>query len=373
MESKTTKISPRCRHTHFFRILSWNSVSQPHLFLSSSCSTCLSTHLTVENSKASLWNPRNSENGDMPEHFQVRQDVFSCYAIFTWIWTYKTHDLADCQLQVNVGNSLPTITFMWIDRQVPGWPRFYQQQLFPSVPSLVESFHSVCFRIFAAPVMWSTLKTAVLRPPRLFSIVHSFLKASSSSSRVRIWSLRSLRTISFRNISWHAPLKTLPSLFWYVSCCISAKAFELLMIAAQAPPHRTTRKVRNPSFPHGIPVCVGSLEKSNLLSKPPLASLASLSRRSRLDGLIAVLRLITVMRLLPKTARSDPGTPPQALPARCRPHCRWPLRRCRRRQQQRWPRWLHSHDSWHENVLFQYICNQSTEAVPALTHTVSKI
>ena len=34
-------------------------------------------------------------------------------------------------------------------------------------------------------------------------------------------------------------------------------------IAAQAPPtHRTPHKVRKPKFPHGIPVCVGSLERS---------------------------------------------------------------------------------------------------------------
>ena len=37
--------------------------------------------------------------------------------------------------------------------------------------------------------------------------------------------------------------------------------FELL-IAAQAPPHRTPSKVRKQTFPQGIPLCVGSLEKS---------------------------------------------------------------------------------------------------------------
>ena len=47
-----------------------------------------------------------------------------------------------------------------------------------------QSLHTVCFRIFAAPVVWSILEIAVLRPPRVVSIVQSFLKASSSS-RVR--------------------------------------------------------------------------------------------------------------------------------------------------------------------------------------------
>ena len=37
--------------------------------------------------------------------------------------------------------------------------------------------------------------------------------------------------------------------------------FELL-IAAQAPPHRTPSKVRKQTFPQGIPACVGNLEKS---------------------------------------------------------------------------------------------------------------
>ena len=40
--------------------------------------------------------------------------------------------------------------------------------------------------------------------------------------------------------------------------------FLAILIAAQAPPHLTPSKVRKPepTFPQGIPVCVGSLEKS---------------------------------------------------------------------------------------------------------------
>ena len=37
--------------------------------------------------------------------------------------------------------------------------------------------------------------------------------------------------------------------------------FEIL-VAAQAPQHLTPSKVRKPTFPQGLPVCVGSLEKS---------------------------------------------------------------------------------------------------------------
>ena len=112
----------------------------------------------------------------------------------------------------------------------PRGPQFFQQQVFPSVPSLVDfnsvlffevstsiicvliwprqSLFTVCFRIFTVPVVWSILGIAVLRPPRL---VQLFLKASSLSSRVRIRPLRSLRIICFRNFSRHAnapPLKT---------------------------------------------------------------------------------------------------------------------------------------------------------------------
>ena len=153
----------------------------------------------IENSRPSLWNPRYSEKGDLPQRFA---GTFSCYAIFKWIWTYKTHDLTDYQL--NIGSFLPAITFMWSDRQIPRWPQFFQQPLFPSVPSLVDfnraiisrlgSFHIdfLCahlatpvlsyrfFQIFVAPVVWSILEIAVLRPPWFVSIVQSFFKASSS-------------------------------------------------------------------------------------------------------------------------------------------------------------------------------------------------
>ena len=38
--------------------------------------------------------------------------------------------------------------------------------------------------------------------------------------------------------------------------------FALTQIASQAPSHRTPSKVRKPTFPHGLPGCVGNFEKS---------------------------------------------------------------------------------------------------------------
>ena len=94
---------------------------------------------------------------------------------------------------LTVGSFLLAITFMWSDRQIPGDLNSSNSRYFPLCPSwsisiVLKKFevstlifcvlirprqHFVCFRIFAAPVVWS----------RLISIVQSFLKAPSSSSR----------------------------------------------------------------------------------------------------------------------------------------------------------------------------------------------
>ena len=96
-----------------------------------------------------------------------------------------TNDLTDFQL--TVGSFLPAIIVMWSDRQIQGWPQFFQQKLFPSVISrsiLIEwlffevsttifcmliwprkSLHTVFFRIFVAPVIWSILEIAFLPHP----------------------------------------------------------------------------------------------------------------------------------------------------------------------------------------------------------------
>ena len=90
----------------------------------------------IENSRASLWNPENSEFWVWKRLFAwaLSKFFFSHYTIFTWIWTCKTHDLTVYQLIVS--SSLPAITFMESDQQIPGWLHFFQQQSFPSVPSL---------------------------------------------------------------------------------------------------------------------------------------------------------------------------------------------------------------------------------------------
>ena len=152
---------------------------------------CFSYHIVAqvhaslwhfENSSPLLWNPRYSEKGDLPKHF------FFCNAIFTWILTCKTHDLTDYQL--TVGIFLPAITFIWSDRQIPGWPQFFQQQFFHSVPSLIDfscaiifwSFHFdflcanlaeliISYRLLLnlqSAVVWSILEMAVLHLPRWF-------------------------------------------------------------------------------------------------------------------------------------------------------------------------------------------------------------
>ena len=119
------------------------------------------------------------------------KDLFSCYAIhiFTWIWTCITHDLTDYHF--NASSFLQAITFMRSDPQIIAWPKVFQQQSFPSVPSqrvpgrfqsrnyffevptlifyvliwTCQSLYTICFRIFAAPVVWSILENAVLRLP----------------------------------------------------------------------------------------------------------------------------------------------------------------------------------------------------------------
>ena len=95
----------------------------------------------------------------------ILQALFSCYAIFTWIWAYKTHDLTNYQL--TVGSFLPAITFMWSDWKIPGWPQFFQQQVFPSVPSLVNFNCSIIFEV------------------------------STSISSVLIWPLQALHNVCF--------------------------------------------------------------------------------------------------------------------------------------------------------------------------------
>ena len=133
---------------------------------------------------------------------------------------------------------------MWSDWQIPGWPQFFQQllfetvavgnSLFPSVPSLVDFKCTIIFRSFHLSFLCANLAVPLV-PYHLFSnfcfarhmihpgncnpapssvgfnlaMVQSFLKASSSSSRVRVRPLWSLRTICFQNLSQDAYDQTL--------------------------------------------------------------------------------------------------------------------------------------------------------------------
>ena len=72
-----------------------------------------------------------------------------------------------------------------------------------------------------------------MRPTRLVSIVQSFLKASSSSSRVQIRPLCSIRIIWFRNFSQHAAraYSTLKDFSCAVPCLFqSLDYFESLLL-----------------------------------------------------------------------------------------------------------------------------------------------
>ena len=64
--SDTTKTSSTLQACSFFRILSRNSASQPPHFLPSSCSTCLSKHLTHWKFQSIAL---DSEKGELSEHF----------------------------------------------------------------------------------------------------------------------------------------------------------------------------------------------------------------------------------------------------------------------------------------------------------------
>ena len=69
VEPESTKTSPQCRHTHSFQILSWNSASRPLFFFHHIVPYVFLRIWHIENSRASLWNPRYSVKGDLPEHF----------------------------------------------------------------------------------------------------------------------------------------------------------------------------------------------------------------------------------------------------------------------------------------------------------------
>ena len=100
--------------------------------------------------RASIWHfqsvalePEILWKGNLPDPV-VHTFLLLCH--FIQIWTYKTHDLTDHQLIIR--SFPPAITFMWSDRQIPGRHQFSQQQVFPSLPSLVDFKCAIIVRSF---------------------------------------------------------------------------------------------------------------------------------------------------------------------------------------------------------------------------------
>ena len=88
---------------------------------------------------------------------------FSCYALFRWIWTNETYDLADYQLAV--GSFLRAITFMWSGQRIPGRLQFFQQRLFPSqaVPSLLYfEWTIIIFLSFHVDFLYASLAAPII-------------------------------------------------------------------------------------------------------------------------------------------------------------------------------------------------------------------
>ena len=149
--SETTKMSSTLEACSFFRILSWNSASQPPRFLPSSCSTFCPSIWRIENSRTSLWNPRYSEKGDLPERF------FSCYATNLNVQNSWSNSVSTYYWQFSTGNH-----FMWSNWQI------------------LNSSNSDCFP---------------LCPPWSISNARSFFEDSTSIFCVLIWPRQSFHTI----------------------------------------------------------------------------------------------------------------------------------------------------------------------------------
>ena len=102
-----------------------------------------------KNSSTSLGNPRYrltcSEKGDLSAPFDAKLKSklpFSCL----WVWIYKTHNPTDYYYLTTCLYLLAN-TFMGRDQQIPSWPWFFQQQLYPCVPlaSTAHFDHPIIF------------------------------------------------------------------------------------------------------------------------------------------------------------------------------------------------------------------------------------
>ena len=137
-----------------------------------------------------LWNPKCSETGGLPERFastfplvmpfshesehikhMTSLIITSQIAVF-YLLPYEVIDKSHSDLDCSNSNSFPlcppsltSIARLFFGVSVS----IFYVQVWPR-----KLFHTVCFWIFAASVVWPSLEGALLRPPRQGSIVQSF-------------------------------------------------------------------------------------------------------------------------------------------------------------------------------------------------------
>ena len=109
-------------------------------FLSSFCSTNLSMHLTLWKFQCIALELKLLWKRWFTRAFHNLKHFGSFYTIFTWIWTYKNHDLTDHQLAI--GSFLLAIASMGREQQILSlrWPSY-----FPLCPPLART---VSFTLF---------------------------------------------------------------------------------------------------------------------------------------------------------------------------------------------------------------------------------
>ena len=111
--SETTKTPSTMQACSFFSNPFLEFCFSTPLFLPPYCCTSSCKYLTLWKFQSIALEPEILWKRWFARAF--RKHFFFCYAIFTWIWTCKTHDLTDYQLAV--GGFLQAITLMW-------WPQF---------------------------------------------------------------------------------------------------------------------------------------------------------------------------------------------------------------------------------------------------------
>ena len=164
VESETQELPPRCRHAHTFRILSWNSVSQPPHFFQHIVAQVRPSIWHFENSGPLLRNPRYSERGNSPNPFER---MFSSVMPFL-------HEFEHTKLMTSLIINLSLAVFY---RQSLLWEGLNKPQGDPDSSS--SSHYILC-------------------PPWPVSSAWFFCEASSSNFRGRLRPRQSLRTICFR-------------------------------------------------------------------------------------------------------------------------------------------------------------------------------